>query len=248
MPLDINFRCAIGLFSLLNSDFLSVSGDIGGVFERMQKHAADAEACRKEFLARRRRSGTCNRASARFSSRPGQCKQPTHCRGTLCWITVAGRRNAEQGIPRVVCVYMSLRRARRLSHCPVCVCYCAMSRVSRSTIRDTVTTYLIYYSDFGVCPTAHRPFHASFYSLVLLFPVLWPALYLVLRPAPMITTWPLPAAGAFSFSSLFYVLFLIHWSDTRDATWAHVVEIAKMMGDGCQRCRDGSCLSSSSST
>ena len=29
-------------------------------------------------------SGTYHRASARFSSRPGQCKQPTHCRGTLC--------------------------------------------------------------------------------------------------------------------------------------------------------------------
>ena len=45
LPLDIKFRCAIGLFSLLNSDFLSVSSEIGGVFERMQKHAADAEAC-----------------------------------------------------------------------------------------------------------------------------------------------------------------------------------------------------------
>ena len=77
----------------------------------------------------------------------------------------------------------------------------------------TVTAYLIY-SDFGVCPTAHRPFHASFCSLVLLFPVLWPALYLVLRPAPMITTWPLPTAGAFSFSPLFYVLLLAHWSDS----------------------------------
>ena len=94
------------------------------------------------------------------------------------------------------------------------MCVCAVRCASVTTYDNvTVIAYLIY-SDFGVCPTAHRPFHASFYSLVLLFPVLWPALYLVLRPAPMITTWPLPTAGAFSFSPLFYVLLLAHWSDT----------------------------------
>ena len=79
-------------------------------------------------------SGTCSRVSTRLSCRFGQCKQPTHVRGTLCSSTVAGRaRRAEQGIPRVVCVYMSSRRARRLSHCPVCVRMRVLSRASSGT-------------------------------------------------------------------------------------------------------------------
>ena len=46
----------------------------------------------------------------------------------------------------------------------------------------------------------------------------------------MITTWPLPAAGAFSFSSLFYVLLLVHWSDSLDSRLADMKCVAVVRG------------------
>lgn len=103
----------------------------------------------------------------------------------------------------VKCVYISSRSARRLGYAHVVFsggryCFCSMLC---SPDLDLVSVFNSFNGLIGLCLIL-----VSVYcSLILLFLVLRLALYLAMQSTPATVTWPLPAAGAYSFSSLIHL-------------------------------------------